>query len=292
MSLVYNFTFAELAIKFLETANVEYLNKISELDATNHIFNHALRFNTGVPTKSKPQLVTHLLTPIQKHKKSLPHIIRNLEYAKEHIANHYIVEKTALEFLPEGFSFSGSLFFTVGYDIGVAFGDNCSLNLAHPIFLQRDMSEMKYYAIHELHHAGFIALKGFMPSLEISSRKEMACVIEYLTHLEGMGTYAALNIRLQEGAMNTDNDYISFQDQQLLDCLIKEYFDIYHYFKDNPDETLHEEDWQKIAILSDVKRLLYVVGAHIARTIEYRKGKAYLVNLISQPSENFIKAFM
>jgi len=292
MKLVYDFTFAELVIKFLETANIDCLNKISELDATEHIFNHALRFNNGISTDSKLKFITSLLTPIDKHKEFLPCIIRNIEYAKEHIANHNIVEKTALEFLPEDFSFLGSLFFTVGYDIGVAFGNNCSLNLAHPIFLKRDMSEMKYYAIHELHHAGFIVLKGFMPSFEISNRKEMACIIEYLTHLEGMGTYAALSIREREGAMNTDNDYISLQDQNLLDSLIKEYFDIYRHFKDNPNKTLREEDWQKIGIPSDIKRLWYVVGAHIARTIDYRKGRTYLTKLISQPSENFIKTFM
>ena len=292
MNLVYDFTFAELVIKFLETANIGCLNEISELDATDHIFNHASRFNGGIPTDSRLEFVTNLLTPIGKYDASLPYIIRNIRYAKEHIANHNIVEKTALESLPKGFSFSGSLFFTIGYDIGVAFGNNCSLNLAHPIFLKRGMNELKYYAIHELHHAGFIALKGFMPSFEISNRREMTCIIEYLTHLEGMGTYAALNIRGKEGSMNTDHDYISLQDQNLLDCLIKEYFDIYRYFKNNPDEPLCEEDWQKIGILSDVKRLWYVVGAYIAKTIDYRKGRTYLTKLISQPSENFIKTFM
>jgi len=169
MGLVYNFDFAELAISFIETGDTKYLKKLSELNAADHILNHALRFNYDVPTDSKLSLVTHLLTPISKYKEILPQVVKNLDYAKKHITNCHTVEKAVLDFLPKGFSFSGSIFFTWGYDIGVAFGNNCSLNLAHPIFL-KNMSELKYYAVHELHHAGFIALKGHMPSFEISTR--------------------------------------------------------------------------------------------------------------------------
>jgi len=290
MSLTYDFSFAESAIKFLETNDNEYLNKISELDAASHIFNHASRFNSSAPTESKLKLVSHLLTPADKHKESLPQIKRNLEYAKKNIANDNISEKTVLEYLPKGFAFTGSLFFTVGYDIGVAFGNNCSLNLAHPIFI-KNMGELKYYAIHELHHAGLIEIKGFMPSFEMSRRKEMAGVIEYSTHLEGMGTYAPLSTREHESAMNTDKDYTVLQDQKLLEGLIDEYFEIYHYFKNNPEEMLLAEDWQKIYMLSDTKRLWYTVGAHMAKTIDQRLGREYLTSLISQPSENFIATY-
>jgi len=271
--LSYNFAFAELAVQFLETGDAVYLNEIAALDAAAHLFNHASRFNGGAVAVSMPEFVTNLLTPADKYRAALPCIRRNLAYAKEHIANSNVVEEAALAFLPEGFSFSGSMFFTVGYDIGVALGDNCSLNLAHPIFLGEDMHEMVQYAIHELHHTGFIGVKGFMPSLDISTRGEMACAIEYLTHLEGMGTYAAR------------------QNGDLLDGMLHEYFEIYRHFKDNPGEALGEADWQKIEILSDVKRLWYVVGAHMAKVIDHQKGRLFLAKLIAEPSGNFIKTF-
>lgn len=288
MGLIYDFAFAELAIKFLETDDANYLKTIAELDATEHIFSHALQFNYDMPS-SKLEFVTGLLTPCAERKEALAQVIKNIDYAKKHIVTG-IAEKITLQFLPKNFSFSSSLFFTFGYDIGVAYGNNCSLNLAHPIF-SNNKNEIKYYAIHELHHAGFIMLKGgYMPSLKISSRKEMAHIIEYLTHLEGMGTYAALEMREQENAMNA-KDYIALQDPKLMDSLIKEYFNIYHYFKNNPDEKLVEEDWHKIEIMSDIRRLWYKVGAHIAKTIDQQHGREYLTSLIAGLSENFLASY-
>ena len=291
MGLMYDFSFAELAVEFLKTGNVDYLHKLSRLDATDHILNHATQFRYDVPTDSKLALVTHLLTPIDEQKRDLPLLTRNLIFAKSQIANSDIAEQIVMQYLPAGFNFSGSLYFTIGYDIGVAYGKNCSLNLAHPIFLER-MDEIKYYAIHELHHVGFVALKGgYMPSLDITTRKEMTHVIEYLTHLEGMGTFAALGIREDENALSTDGDYIALLNLEHMRKLEQEYFDIYNYYKNSPNEAIIEEDWQRIDILSDKKRLWYIVGAHMARTIDQNLGRKRLVELISMPSEDFITTY-
>jgi len=292
MSLNYDFIFVELAIKFLEIGDVEYLQKIAESKAAEHIFNHALRFNPGMPIGSTLEFVTHLLTPLDKHREKLQQVTKNLDYAKKHIASTRIAENIALQFLPDNFVFFGSMFFTFGYDIGVAFGKNCSLNLAHSIF-SSNIEEMKYYAIHEIHHAGFITLKeGYMPSLQVSTRKDMLRLIEYLTHLEGMGTYVPLEIRKQENAMNTDRDYIALQNSDQLNSFVKEYFEIYDYFKDNLNEALTDYDWYKIGVLSDIKRLWYIVGAHMAKAIDKRLGREKLTGLICESPENFIKTYL
>jgi len=55
---------------------------------------------------------------------------------------------------------------------------------------------------------------------------------------------------------------------------------------------LREEDWNKIGIFSDIKRLWYVVGAHMAKTIDQHLGRERLTSLISQPSENFIATYL
>jgi len=282
MSLIYDFTFAELAIKFLESDNAEYIHAIAKTDATAHIMNHAARFSgwSGSPL----ELVTELLISIRKE--SLPNIVRNLAFAHEHVKNN--AENIALQFLPKGTEFLGTMFFTCGYDIGVAYVENCSLNLAHPKFLA-DACELKYYAVHELHHVGFVTCKGgAMPSLAVSTRGEMAELIAYLTHLEGMGTFAPLALRERDGALNRDNDYVALQDNAQLDELVREYFDIYWHFKNNPDEILTDEDWQKLGLLSDGKRLWYIVGAHMARVIDECFGRERLLSLLSEPSVNFI----
>jgi len=291
-NVIYDFSFAELAVKYLETEDSFYLHKISELGAIEHILNHAKQFNYNVPTDSKLELAIHLLSPINEKKEILNAFKKNLTYAKKNIAALDIPQKTCLQYLPNSFQYESRLFFTFGYDLGVAHGKNASLNLAHPYYLE-NTDEIEYYSIHELHHAGFIILKkNIMPSLDISTYAEMSSLIEYLTHLEGMGTFAPLALRKKEHAMNTDKDYIALQDSLLMAEYEKEFFSIYFHFKNNPDSILTKSDWGKLSILSNKKRLWYRVGAKIADTIDRQLGREKLVALIAEPSENFLTTYL
>ncbi len=281
-----------MAVKYLETDDSTYLRKIAELKAAEHILNHAKRYNYDVPKNSKIALVTYLLSPANEKKEILADFKRNLRYAKNNIAEIDLAQKVCLKYLPDNFQYSSYLFFTFGYDLGVVFGQNASVNLAHPYYL-KNMNEIKYYSIHELHHAGFVTLKNnAMISLDITNYKEMTHLIEYATHLEGMGTFAPLDIRKKENAMNIDKDYIALQDSVLMKAFEKEFFDIYFHFKNNPSGVITEKDWDKISILSDEKRLWYRVGARMAQTINKNLGREKLVNLISEPSENFINTYL
>ena len=291
-NISYDFTFAELAVKYLETSDSAYLHRITELNATEHMYNHSKRFNYDVPNDTKLELVTYLLSSVNKDENLLANFKRNLDFAKRNIAKADFPQMIALQYLPENFNFSGSLFFTFGYDLGVAYANNASLNLAHSYF-QKNMEELKYYAIHELHHAGFVALKNnVMPSLDITTYGEMAQIIEYLTHLEGMATYAPLEIRIKENAIDVDSDYVTLRDSAQMREYEKEYFDIYFHFKNNPDSIITDDDWYKIYVLSDEKRLLYIIGAFMAQAIDQQFGREKLVNLISESSENFIITYL
>jgi len=131
-----------------------------------------------------------------------------------------------------------------------------------------------------------------MPSLDISNYGEMTQLIEYITHLEGMGTYVPLELRVKENALHIDKDYIALQDSALMKEYEKEYFSIYFHFKNNPDSVITEDDWNKISILSDKKRLWYRVGARMAQTIDQKLGREKLVSLIPESSENFIVTYL
>jgi hypothetical protein len=287
MGIVYDFSFADYAVKHLETGDSLLLQKMHELTATEHLFNHASHYNSDM-ADSKEGLVSRLLSEIEIEK--LHEMKKAINFAKNNIAESEAVE-IVLQFLPTGFEFSNSVFFTLGYDIGVAYGKNCSINIAHPHFLG-DLNEVKYYVVHELHHACFIQLKGAMPSLEITTHKEMAENIEYFTHLEGMGTYAPLEVRETEGAMSADKDYTALSNSKLIAELEKEYFDIYFHFKRIPNAFITEEDWLKVSVLSDGKRLWYTVGAHMAGTIDRKLGREKLISLIPESSENFITTYL
>jgi hypothetical protein len=289
-NVAYDFTFAELAVKYFETNDSTYLQKIAELDATEHLMNHSKQSHYDVPNDSKLELVIFLLSSADS-KEELECFKRNLNYAKENIAKTDITQEIALQFFPKNFNFSSSLFFTFGYDLGVAYAQNSSLNLTHPYFL-KNMNEMKYYSIHELHHAGFILLKNnVMPSPDLTNYWEVVQLIEYCTHLEGMATYASLEIRKKENAMDIDKDYVVLQDSELMKKYEKEFFDIYFHFKNNPDSILTEEDWGKLYTLSE-KRLWYVVGARIAQTIDKNLGRNKMVSLIPESSEKFITTYL
>ncbi len=286
--VVYDFTFADLAAEYLETADTARLSRIAGLDAMRHILNHASRFG-GDTESTGATMARELLSPIEEHRERLQLFERNVEYAK-HLAGTDLPQTVALQYLPSDFHYSSALYFTFGYDLGVAYGPNASVNLAHPHYLN-DVNEIRYYSIHELHHAGFMMLKNEMPSFDITTRGEMARIIEFCTQLEGMATYAPLELRIREG-MEADDDYVVLQDPALMQEYEKEYFDIYFHFKNSPNETLTDEDWGRMRILSNGKRLWYRVGAHMARTIDEKLGREKLVGLIAEPSENFVTTYL
>jgi hypothetical protein len=291
-NLVYDFSFVESAIKFIETGDSSQLITISQSEAAKHIFNHAVKFNYSVPKTSTLALVKYLLSDTKKNLEILPIVKRNLQYARDSIALTDLPQKECLKYLPEGFSYNTRLFFTFGYDKGVVYGSNASVNLANPHYLQ-NMHEIRYYSIHELHHAGFVKMKNnFMPDLTVHTYSEMADLIGYYTHLEGMGTYAPLALRQREHAMNDDPDYIAIQDSVLMKKYEEEYFQTYFSFKNNPQAIVTDKDWDKISVLSDEKRLWYRIGAHMAGEIDEKPGRKKLNDLITEPSGNFIKAYL
>lgn len=293
-NVTYDFTFAELAIKFIETNDTNYLKKIAESAAAQHIYNHANHFNYDVPKSTTLELVKYLLTNTVHNRTILHDFTLNLQYAKDSIAKCNLAQTECLKYLPNGFEYARSthLFFTFGYDLGVVFAGNASVNLAHPYYL-KNRREIKYYAIHELHHAGFVQLKNNkMVDMNIQTYSEMAEFIEYLTHLEGMGTFAPWSIRKHEGAMGIDKDYIALQDSVLMKDDENEYFTIYNHFKNSPKELITDEDWNKVNILSDKKRLWYRVGALMANKIDNKLGRIQLTNLITKSPDNFIKIYL
>ncbi len=289
-AVTYDFSFAEAGVRYLETGDSTLLGEIAALDAAAHLARHNARFGYGAPQDSHLALVEYLFAD-EVSAEALPLIVRNMDYARRHVAEPDLAREVALEYLPAGFRFDGSrLFYTLGYDLGVAYGTNASLNLAHPHYLANP-TEIKYYSIHELHHAGFMAVKGGeMPSLEIAARSEMARLVEYLTHLEGMAVYAALDIRTREGALDADGDYVALQDEVRMEEYVERFFEIYRHFADQPEVAVTDEDWALFGVFSR-DRLAYRVGALIARTIDRRSGRSALTALIAQPGENFIAAY-
>ena len=167
--------------------------------------------------------------------------------------------------------------------------------MADTVYLNmNNMNTMIYLAIHELHHIGFLMAKnGYAaPFVGITTYKEMLHLIEYCIHLEGMATYAPLGIIEQKNDMNTNKHYSAIRDLAVVEELEKEFFDIYYHFKNEPDNLLTQKDAYKFQVFNDIKGLQYIVGAHMAKTIDKNLGREKLISLISEPSENFTATYL
>jgi hypothetical protein len=273
---------AQLVLAYLRTGDAALLDEASRTEAAEHVWRHATAF--GGWQGSASELIASLVAEIDPGVADA--IERNIAFVRDSVAD--TVDQAALTYLPAGMQFSGSLFVTVGYDIGVAFGSNCSLNVAHPIFLA-DPRELLYYAVHELHHVGYIACQGGkMPSLALETRADLAHLIAHLTHLEGTGTYAPYELRRLGGALGTDRDYLILEDPNLLRPAVAEYRQIAARYATNPDQPLADEDWRAIETMSSAKRLWYVTGAHLARLIDEHCGRQRLTELLGAPPEQFV----
>lgn len=290
-NVIYDFTLAELSVEYMETADSSVLTKIVNTEGFKLIYEHASWSGNNSDQLSKTEFAKKIIDRDNK-KNDLNIIRKNLSYAWDSIAATDYPQPICLEYLPTGFSFSSRLCFTIGYDLGIVYLNNSSLNISNMHYLN-NVSELKYYAIHELHHAGFVILKkNFMPALGISTFGQMQKLIAYFTHLEGMAVYAAFDTRMKNNALNNDQDYVALQDTALMTKYCSRYFEIYNHFKNNPEDTLTEKDWQMLCELSSNNRLWYRVGALMAMEIDRNSGRVALTNLIAQPSENFINAFL
>jgi hypothetical protein len=131
-----------------------------------------------------------------------------------------------------------------------------------------------------------------MPSLKINTHGEMAKLIAYFTHLEGMAVYAAYDERLKNNALNSDSDYFALLDTALMKKYTNRYFEIYNHFLNNSSDSLKDKDWLMLGELSSDNRLWYRVGSKMAETIDKNLGRGKLTSLISEPSEIFINTYL
>ncbi len=290
-NVVYDFTLAGLSLKYLETGDSTLLDKIAGTEGLKLLYNHAHWSGNNPEGLTKVDFAKKIID--RENKKSfVDEISSNLKYAKDSIARTDYAQRICLQYLPAGFAYSSRLCFTIGYDLGIVYLNNSSVNISHKHYLET-YSELKYYSIHELHHAGFVMLKkNYMPSLDITTYGEMLSLIAYFTQLEGMAVYAAYDERQKEKALNNDEDYVALQNAKTMQKFTKRYFEIFNHFQSNPNDTLTENDWKMMGEMSSDNRLWYRVGALMAMEIDKNFGRETLTGLIAQPSENFIKKYL
>jgi len=175
-------------------------------------------------------------------------------------------------------------------DIGVAFAPNASLNCTHPHFGEHPR-ELLYYAIHELHHVGFMTLHPPPKVADLETCADLLHLVRYLTQMEGMAVLAAWPRRRDEHALADDPDYVALEDAERMQDDLASYRKDVAYLAGRGGQPADADAWAVIERMSSGERLWYRVGAMMARDIESAKGRAALVELVRKGPDAFFAAY-
>lgn len=282
------------AIGYLKSGNEEGLKKMAALPAIEHLLRHARKFDYEVP-RGSPQALARTLVQIAPARRleMLERADRSLEFFLGPMSRDPSWVGDVLAYLPGDFRFRGELYLTFGYDIGVAEGDTASLNAIHRGFAEHPR-ELIYYAIHELHHTGFMAYHTMAPISQWKTFADLHDWVLQATQMEGMAVWAAYARRKREGALEQDvlGDYVALDDEIEMARLEKEYRNALASLDARGSGPVSVQDREAILLSFGRDRLLYRVGAHMARKIEAKKGRSYLIELIKEGPGAFRKTYL
>lgn len=288
--LQFDASFAQRGIEYLRSGDAAILRELANSAAAAHLLNHARNFDYDVPKESTDALVADLLVPAEKHRDRIGGCEKIIQYFYGPMLRDPRWILDTLRYLPEEFRFRGALFLTYGYDIGVAFGSNASLNCTHRRF-EEHPSELLYYAIHELHHVGFMAYQPPPKLADLKTCADVLALVRYSTQLEGMAVLAAYQRRSDERALAVDPDYVALADEQRMQRDEASYFEDVRYLERRGTEPADSAAWAVIERMSGGERLWYRVGARMAMTIEHSLGRAALVDTIRKGPASFAETY-
>lgn len=284
-------TFAHRALDFIETGDQRLLSTIADTEGARHLAAHARWASTLTGEASGAlDLVSRILTSpaitaVDPHRtrKTLSLIEENLE-AQQRCWDE------ASSYLPPDALSETRLFFTVGYDIGVAVSGNASVNIAHKHF-SGHTDELWFYCVHELHHAGFQKYNPLPALAEIRTAGDLSDLITYLTTMEGMAVHAALNWRTKAGALCSDSDYAALSDAVRMDMYERDFFSLYRDLAAKPSSPLQRDDWNILGRMSTGDRLWYRVGAKMAHEIDKEFGREILIGTVLEDPAVFFSRY-
>jgi len=288
--LTFDATFARDAIAYQHRPSPELLAAMAGSAAVTHILAHGRNFDYDVPKDSRDALVQHLLGPQDRQAERAAVCGQSLAFFSGPLLEDRHWVDDVLHYLPEDFRFHGSLFLTFGYDIGVAFAPNASLNCTHPHFGEHPR-ELLYYAIHELHHVGFMTIHPPPRVANLKTCADLLRLVRYLTQMEGMAVLAAWPRRRDEHALADDPDYVALEDGERMEADLASYRKDVAYLAGRGDQPADADAWAVIERMSSGERLWYRVGATMARRIERAKGRAALVGLVREGPAAFVSTY-
>ena len=284
--LSYDSSAIRSTLDYLSDRSSENLNRLVSTPGNRLAYQHYLWSTLG-----------SALTIEEFWKSSLEHIVysRDVELRIDTIWQYLETQEQSrwleeiLKCLPARHVFHSTIYPIIGYD-NVAFNEDVALNLGFNQF-HADPREASYYLIHELAHAGYYQYHP-MPDLhKIKSQSDLLWVVKFLTHLEGMGVFSCLRLRVAEGGL-LDKDYKVLFDDAEKSKRISAYFYLLSTLEEAPSRDLQSADFGIFDQMSGpTTRLWYIAGCHMAQTIGAEYGEETLRELVKKGHEDFFKAY-
>jgi len=289
MTITFDFDYIEGALAMIEAGDRSMIKELARLPAIDHIRRHMSQFGVGaLPTRE--QVVRDLALPLENARDKLPAIRRALEQARkcDRVREPWLRPLRA--FLPSDFTFGdATVYLTFGYDVGVVSdGHSASVNLAHPLLTEHP-DALRYFLMHELHHVAYLNYHRFVRVRDIASREDLVDLVQRLTHLEGLGTYAPWDSRRVDGAIEDDPDYTALEDEELMRELEGRYWTLYGETKKLPRHIQLREALPVLEAFGTPNKLFHLVGARLARRVAETAGREALVQTIVDGPAAFLK---
>jgi len=162
------------------------------------------------------------------------------------------------------------------------------VNLSNPQFLKAGDDLIFNVVAHELYHFGFHGYQehGSALSTDASPGELMDHALWWLQN-EGMATYASYGVTDLYPAHGAARDYDLLDDPTDVRRLIGNVNEILDSADRLPRDAFRDLIWEK----GVRERAFYVVGAHMARTIDSESGRGVLISLIEEGSRSFAEAY-
>lgn len=276
----FDFDHVVRAMRYLERPSARNLQLLAGTEAMKHLKAHSDRTGYYPTAASHLDIAADLVN--DPHARALVNGVRSLvDRVRRDRAGQEMCLSEVVLYGPPDAEIDGKVFFTWGYDIGVAVGRNASLNLAHPRFGENP-AEVWHYCIHELHHTLVMRHHPLPRLADIKDTRQFLELIQYFTFLEGTAVWAAYDARRRSGALTADPDYVALEDTAAMNGYQQAYFQLYRQIEEFAQRPLVRDDWDLLERFSDGDRLWYRVGARMAETIEKESGREILRRAVEQ----------
>ena len=162
------------------------------------------------------------------------------------------------------------------------------VNLSHPQFLEAGEDLILNIVAHELYHFGFHSHQdtgsGTPPD---ATPRQLADHVLWWLQNEGMATYASYNLTDIYPAHDAAPDYTMLENPADIRRLTGNVNEVLAAVSTQPRDALRETLWTK----GVRERAFYVVGAHMARTIDRERGRETLIALIHEGPRSYAEAY-